>query len=152
MSVYSLRRTQFIPAGIEQVWEFFSNPANLAEITPSYMKFRVTSPPHKGSIYPGQMITYKVSPVLGIPLTWVTEITHVADGKMFVDEQRKGPYTMWHHEHHFEEVEGGVLMTDVVYYSLPLWILGNIAHAVFVRRQLNGIFKFREQVVKKFFG
>lgn len=133
------------------VWAFFSNPDNLARITPEYMKFTVTSPPHKGEIYPGQVITYKVSPLLGIPLPWMTEITHVAPGSMFVDEQRHGPYSLWHHQHIFEQVPGGILMKDIVHYKLPLGPLGDLANILFVRRQLESIFKYRCKAVESLF-
>jgi ligand-binding SRPBCC domain-containing protein len=103
-------------------------------------------------MYPGQIIEYTVKPVLGIPLYWMTEITHVEPEKYFVDEQRFGPYTMWHHQHHFKAVDGGVEMTDIVHYKLPLWILGDIAHAIFVKKQLQQIFDYRFTAADKFFG
>jgi ligand-binding SRPBCC domain-containing protein len=103
-------------------------------------------------MYPGQVMTYKVKPLLGIPLFWMTEITHVQPGKFFVDEQRFGPYNMWHHQHHFREIPGGVEMTDLVHYKLPLGFLGDIAHKIFVHRQLEGIFKFRYRKVEELFG
>lgn len=152
MAVYKLVRTQVINASIDDVWSFFSNPDNLAIITPPYMKFTVTSEPYKGSIYPGQIISYKVSPLLGVPLTWVTEITHVQQGRMFVDEQRYGPYKLWRHQHTFEEKDGKVLMTDVVLYRLPFRILGQCAHWLFVKRQLERIFKFRKKIVAQTFS
>ena len=141
--IYSLQRIQVIPASLEAVWNYFSSPKNLIDLTPEYMHFRVTSPPHQGQIYAGQIITYKVSPVAGIPLTWVTEITHVHPQQYFVDEQRTGPYSMWHHEHHFEEVAGGVRITDLVHYRMPLGILGTLAHQVFVKKQLEDLFNYR---------
>ncbi|WP_291908253.1 SRPBCC family protein [Chitinophaga sp. CB10] len=151
-AVYSLSRVQLIPAPLEAVWDYFSAPGNLAAITPSYMRFRVTSAPHQGSIYPGQIITYKVSPVLGVPLTWVTEITHVHPRRFFVDEQRKGPYRMWRHEHHFEEVPGGVSMRDLVHYELPLGVLGTLAHGLFVKKQLEELFLYRTGRIAEVFG
>lgn len=115
------------------------------------MKFNVlTSVPAK--MYEGLMIAYKVSPVLGIPLNWVTEIKYVHDHQFFVDEQRTGPYRMWHHEHHFKVVDGGVEMTDIVSYELPLGFLGKIAHVLFVRKQLEGIFDYRFKKVEELFG
>lgn len=102
-------------------------------------------------MYPGQMIAYTVRPLAGIPITWITEITHVQEGRYFVDEQRKGPYAIWHHEHHFAEVEGGVEMTDIVSYTLPLGWLGSLAHLLFVKRQLMTIFDYRSEVIEKFF-
>lgn len=151
MAIYNIVRQQHIKAGIDKVWAFFSDPENLKKITPEYMNFRVTSPPHNGSIYPGQIITYKVSPLAGIPLPWMTEITHVEPFKRFVDEQRHGPYKIWHHQHLFEEKADGVLMTDIVHYQLPMLWLGDIAHWMFIKNQVNGIFDYRETVVDKFF-
>lgn len=140
--MYQLKRTQFIPADLEVCWDFFSNPNNLQKITPEYMRFQVlTAVPEK--MYPGLMIAYKVRPVLGIPLGWLTEITHVQDQEFFVDEQRVGPYSIWHHEHHFKKVAGGVEMTDIVTYKLPLGFLGKLAHRIFIRKQLEGIFEHR---------
>lgn len=148
MGIYHLKRQQKINAGIDEVWDFFSNPANLAKITPPYMNFRVTSDP-EDKIYPGQIITYKVSPLLNIAMTWVTEITHVQKGEFFVDEQRVGPYKIWHHQHLFEETNDGTLMTDIVHYKPPMGFLGNIANAIFIKRQLNDIFRYRKEVVDK---
>jgi ligand-binding SRPBCC domain-containing protein len=103
-------------------------------------------------MYEGLMIEYSVKPLLGIPMTWITEIKTVKDNLFFVDEQRKGPYKIWHHEHHFKEVEGGVEMTDVVSYELPLGILGKFAHALFVKKQLEAIFNFRIKMVDEIFA
>ena len=103
-------------------------------------------------MYAGQIIEYKVAPVLSIPIYWMTEITHVEEGKFFVDEQRFGPYSLWHHQHHFKIVDGGVEMTDIVHYKLPLFFLGDIAHVIFVKSQLKKIFNFRYQAVEKLFG
>ena len=148
--MYQLKRTQFIPADIDVCWEFFSNPNNLQKITPEYMRFQVlTEVPD--TMYPGLMIAYKVRPVLGIPLNWLTEITQVEHHRFFVDEQRVGPYKIWHHEHHFKKVAGGVEMTDIVTYKLPLGILGKLAHALFVGKQLDGIFEHRFKVVEELF-
>lgn len=107
MSHYLLKRTQKLPISLDQAWDYFSSPHNLAEITPAYMGFEVLSNSDADKMYPGQIITYYVKPVLGIKLFWMTEITHVADKKYFVDEQRFGPYTLWHHSHFFKEIPGG---------------------------------------------
>lgn len=153
MGVSILERVQRLPISIEEAWDFFSSPLNLRDITPSYMRFQVLSDPKwVGRMYPGQIITYTVRPVLGIPLFWMTEITHVREGEFFVDEQRVGPYALWHHQHHFKPIEGGVEMTDLVHYRLPLGPLGTLAHALFVRRQLEEIFDYRYQVLEKRFG
>ena len=147
MALYRLLRRQLIAAPLHEVWAFFSDAANLANITPEKMNFRVTSGGLPTDIYPGQIITYRVSPLFGIPLFWMTEITAVVAGKLFVDEQRRGPYRMWHHQHHFEEQEGGVLMTDIVHYEMPLGILGKVANSLLVNRELEQIFDFRTQVI-----
>ncbi|MEO5682190.1 MAG: SRPBCC family protein [Chitinophagaceae bacterium] len=145
MAVHSLKTVQRIPGNIEDVWSFFSNPTNLKAITPAQLRFHVISKHHGNLIYPGQIIEYTVSPVLGIPLYWMTEITHVTGKLYFIDEQRYGPYSMWHHQHHFKTIEGGIEMTDIVHYKIPFWILGEAAHALFIRKQLNDIFSFRYQ-------
>ncbi len=153
MAVYTLERVQRLPISLEEAWAFFSSPLNLREITPPYMRFEVLSD-HRwvDRMYPGQIITYTVRPLLGIPLFWMTEITHVREGEFFVDEQRVGPYALWHHQHHFKPIEGGVEMTDLVHYRLPLGILGALAHALLVRRQLEEIFDYRYRVLEQRFG
>lgn len=151
MPVHRIFQQQQINADLVTVWKFFSHAANLQAITPDYMNFRVTSGELPDEIYPGQIITYKVSPVLNIPLFWMTEIVHVAHQKMFVDNQLRGPYAMWHHQHHFEARDGGVLMTDIVHYELPLWWLGEIVRPLFVNRQLANIFEYRRQKVAGMF-
>ena len=150
--VYSLKTIQTIPVSLDTAWDFFSSPANLKDITPANMGFNIISQHHGEKMYAGQIIEYKVSPVLNIPLYWMTEITHVDDKKYFVDEQRFGPYSMWHHQHHFKVVDGGVEMTDIVHYKLPLWLLGNIANSLFVKKQLQGIFDYRFKKVEALFG
>ncbi|MBN8685289.1 MAG: SRPBCC family protein [Chitinophagales bacterium] len=153
MSVYTLKRVQRLPISLEQAWEFFSSPKNLKEITPAHLGFVIHSDPEFiREMYSGQVITYTVKPVLGIPLFWMTEITHVENGKFFVDEQRVGPYALWHHQHHFKPIPGGVEMTDLVHYRLPLGFLGDIAHAIFVRRQLQQIFDYRWNKLEAVFG
>lgn len=141
-----------MPISLEEAWDFFSKPDNLKDITPNNLGFVIRSKHHGPRMYAGQVIEYTVSPVLGIPLYWMTEITHVQDKQFFVDEQRFGPYSLWHHQHHFEEVEGGVKMTDIVHYKLPLWWLGDIAHVLFVKAQLRQIFSFRYQKTEELFG
>lgn len=151
MSIHQLKKTQFINRSLEEVWKFFSDPRNLATITPPYMKFTVTSGDLPDVTYPGQIITYTVSPVLRVPLFWMTEITHVIPGKLFVDEQRRGPYRLWHHQHHFEQQGDGVLMTDIIHYQLPMGILGDLANIMFVKSQLEDIFDFRREKVEQIF-
>lgn len=140
-----------MPITLPEAWEFFSNPANLSLITPPGLGFRMTSPaPDK--IYPGLILTYKVTPFLGIPVDWVTEITHVRDGEYFIDDQRSGPYSLWHHRHDFREIEGGVEVGDTVHYALPLGPIGDLAHELIVKKQLKEIFEFRSGYLTRRFG
>jgi ligand-binding SRPBCC domain-containing protein len=144
-------RKQFVKTDLQTCWDFFSSPANLKRITPSYMGFDVkTEVPTQ--MYEGLIIAYTVKPLLGIPVEWVTEITHVKDKSFFVDEQRKGPYTMWHHEHHFKAVEGGVEMTDIVSYIIPLGFLGKLVEPFLVKPKLEEIFAYRFKIVEEVFG
>lgn len=152
MAFYQLIRTQILPVDISEIWDFISSPMNLKEITPEKMGFVVTSNNGTERMYPGMIITYKVSPLFGIKMKWVTEITHVRDHEYFVDEQRIGPYAMWHHQHKIEPVDGGVLMTDIVTYQPPLGFLGVIANSLFIRRQLRYIFDYRTVALEKRFG
>lgn len=149
--IYTLIVKQRLSIGIDEAWEFFSNPINLERITPNHMGFRVTSGT-PSEMYPGQIISYRVRPFAGFKTNWVTEITHVSDRKFFVDEQRFGPYRMWHHEHHFEVLDDGVLMTDKVSYKLPMGFLGHVAQKFFIKSQLQSIFEFRQTVLDKEFN
>ncbi len=150
--VYSFKTVQNLPITLEKAWEFFSRPNNLKDITPANLGFKILSKYHGETMYPGQIIEYTVKPIAGIPLYWMTEITHVSDGKYFVDEQRFGPYIMWHHQHHFKAIPGGVEMTDIIHYKLPFWFLGDIANTLFVNKQLHGIFDFRFKKAEELFG
>ena len=152
MATYSFQTIQRIPISLEQAWDFFSNPANLQRITPDGMGFEIISQYHGNKMYPGQLIEYKVKPLLGVPLYWMTEITHVQDRQYFIDEQRFGPYALWHHQHHFKAIEGGVEMVDIVHYRIPLGIFGDLANKLFVRSKLKGIFDYRFEAVEKLFG
>ena len=152
MAIYQIHEELEVAASLEQVWDFISSPVNLREITPDYMGFEITTPglPHK--IYPGLMISYKVRPVLGINMNWLTEITQVREPHYFVDEQRAGPYSIWHHEHKLKATEKGVLMSDIVTYRLPFGPMGTLAHGLFVKKQLKGIFQYREHAMVERFG
>lgn len=152
MTAHTIKAVQKIPASKEQVWNFFSSAANLRSITPASMNFRVTSQYHGGTLYAGQIFEYKVSPVLDIPLYWMTEVTHVKEMDFFADDQRYGPYKMWQHQHHFKTIPGGTEMTDIIHYKNPLWILGNLANALFVKRKLREIFEYRFVKVQELFG
>jgi ligand-binding SRPBCC domain-containing protein len=152
MAIYSIKTFQQIPVSLGEAWDFFSSPANLQLLTPADMDFRVISRHHGERMYAGQIIEYTVKPVLGIPVYWMTEITHVEEGRFFVDEQRFGPYRFWHHQHHFHEIPGGVEMTDIVHYKNPLWLLGDLANGLFVKKRLEQIFDFRFKKVEELFG
>lgn len=143
-----LQRKIVLPVTLTEAWGFFSNPANLALITPPKLNFVISSDvPEK--VYAGAIIAYKVHPFLGIPLTWVTEITHVKECEYFVDEQRYGPYRLWHHQHLFKETDSGVEIEDIVDYILPFGPLGLFVHSLFVKRQLDSIFEYRSRVLRE---
>lgn len=152
MAFYQLIKTQKLPDTINEIWNFISEPANLKEITPEHMGFVVTNNSGAEKMYPGMIITYKVSPLLGIKLNWMTEITHVKDYEYFVDEQRIGPYSLWHHQHKIEAIEGGVLMTDIVTYQPPFGIMGALANSLIIKNQLQQIFDYRTVALEKRFG
>jgi ligand-binding SRPBCC domain-containing protein len=143
--------TQKLPISLDQAWDFFSNPANLKEITPAHMGFVVTSKHHGEEMYAGQIIRYIVKPVFGIPLKWCTEITHVVDKKYFIDEQRFGPYAFWHHQHHFTALDNGVLMEDILHYKVPFGFLGDWVSALFVKNEVNKIFEYRKKILTERF-
>jgi ligand-binding SRPBCC domain-containing protein len=147
MSVYRLEDEIFLNAPLEEVWAFFTDPRTLQKITPDTMGFKHRFPPDAGQVYPGMLLTYRVSPIAGIPMTWVTRIVSVEPKTRFVDIQEKGPFAMWHHIHEFEPREGGCLVRDVLYYQLPLGFLGKIAHGLFVKRQNQAIFDHRKKVL-----
>jgi len=152
MNFYSIKGTQHLPISLEQAWDFFSSPNNLSKITPPEMDFVITSDKKDGEkMYAGQIITYVLKPMLGIPVKWMTEITHVKEGEYFIDEQRFGPYRLWHHKHSFKKTPTGVEMNDEVNYVLPFGILGSIAHALFIRNRVEHIFDYRTKVLEKQF-
>jgi ligand-binding SRPBCC domain-containing protein len=140
-----------LPLELDEVWDFFSRPENLQKITPKGVIKSIQSDLEGVEMYPGILIQYTIAPLLGIPLNWVTEITHVRDKAYFIDEQRFGPYAFWHHQHHFEVVEGGTRMRDILHYKVPLPILGDIANALFVESMIDQIFVFREKAVRDYF-
>jgi ligand-binding SRPBCC domain-containing protein len=151
MAFYQFHKKQIVQGSISEVWEFISSPGNLKEITPDYMGFEITSKNLPQKMYPGMIISYTVKPLLGIKMLWVTEITHVEEMRYFVDEQRIGPYSMWHHQHFIEPDGQGVLMTDIVSYSPPLGFLGALANTMFISKQLDTIFNYRENKLEKLF-
>jgi ligand-binding SRPBCC domain-containing protein len=151
MKLETIHNTLFLPIPIQEGWKFFSNPRNLSLITPPSLGLKITSEV-PDSIYPGVIITYLVRPMFGIPFTWVTEITHMRKPFLFVDEQRFGPYKFWHHKHLFKEVDGGIVVEDLVHYALPFGPLGNVANRLMVARELDKIFTFRRRYLTARFG
>jgi ligand-binding SRPBCC domain-containing protein len=152
MAVYQLHKEQIIQADLETVWEFISSPQNLKRITPDYMGFDIISEQLADRIYPGMIISYTVTPLFGIKMNWVTEITHVTEGQYFVDEQRAGPYRMWHHQHSIQEVEEGVMMKDLVTYRPPMGVFGALANRLLISKKLEEIFEYRRKKLIQIFG
>jgi len=147
MKAKQIIRQQLLKTDIQTAWNFFSSPLNLAEITPDWLNFKVVSDvPEK--MYEGLIIQYNVHPFFGIPIGWVTEITHAKDGLYFVDEQRVGPYKLWHHQHHFKETGSGIEMTDIVHYVLPFEPLSHALLGGIVRKKLEDIFDYRTKTLE----
>ena len=148
---YQFTSVQYLNSDIKSVWDFASSPKNLKKITPDHMLFNITSD-NQEKMYPGMIISYHVAPILGIKLNWVTEITHVVENKFFVDEQRVGPYALWHHQHFFEVEEDQVKMTDIVTYKPPFGYIGRIANTLFIRKQIQAIFQYRKIKMDQLFN
>ena len=151
MKIYTFHRKQKLPISVEKAWEFLSSPRNLKRITPKYMSFDILSGNEK-PMYAGQIIQYIVTPILGIKTKWVTEITHVKENEYFVDEQRFGPYALWHHKHFIKEIEGGVEMEDIIDYKVPMGLLGQMVHPILVKPKLEEIFAYRQKKLIELFG
>ena len=151
MRLHRLASKQFLPIPPEEAWKFFSDPANLARITPPWLNLTPTCevPPE---MHPGLIVTYAIGLFPRVRTTWVTEITHVVPGELFVDEQRAGPYRFWHHQHHFKGVAGGTEMRDIVHFALPLGPVGDIVAGRAVARRVRGIFDYRTDVLRRLFG
>lgn len=151
MKVYQLHATQFLPISPRKAWDFLSDPGNLQRITPVHMKFRILAGAEI-PMYPGQIIHYRVTPFLGFTTSWVTEITHLVPEYYFVDEQRFGPYSFWHHKHFIRPVEDGVTMEDIIDYKLPFGLPGQWLHDILVKRQLKQIFGYRSRKLQELYG
>lgn len=146
-----LKQEQFLPIPLKEVWDFFSTPKNLNAVTPDSLNFNIISELPK-KMYEGLIIIYKIKPMMNISVNWVTEITKIQEPNYFVDEQRKGPYKIWHHEHHFKEVEGGVIMTDILHYDIGKSIFGWFAGKLFVHNKVKDIFNYRYKALEEFFN
>ena len=152
MSYTQIIREQLIKTNIDDLWGFISSPNNLEKITPNYMHFDITSNNKDQAMYPGMIIAYRVTPLFNLPLKWITEITHVKEKEFFVDEQRIGPYKMWHHEHIFKIKENGVLMTDIITYIPPFGLLGKLANYLFIKKKVIRIFDYRNKIINQIFN
>lgn len=149
--MYHIKSTQIFPATLDEVWKFFSTPSNLEAVTPKGIGFQILSE-LPDQMYVGMILRYRVAPILGIPVNWATEITHIEPKKYFVDHQLEGPFKIWHHQHHFETVAGGVQVTDIVHYAPPLGLLGQLAHPLVVKGKLTTIFEHRKKALTEVFG
>lgn len=150
MKLYTFVTKQYIPISLEEAWSFFSNPKNLEILTPEWMYLKGTKQMQR-QVYPGMIVDYQIKPLFNIPLHWVTEITQVKELEYFVDEQRFGPYRFWHHEHRFKVVAGGIEMTDILDYALPLGIIGRIVHAITVKKKIKQVFDYRSHKLETLF-
>ncbi|WP_108867148.1 SRPBCC family protein [Aquimarina aquimarini] len=151
MKIYTLKAKQNLPISIEKAWDFLINPKNLKVITPDYMGFEILSGDER-TMYSGQIIQYIVTPIAGIKNKWVTEITHIKDKEYFVDEQRFGPYALWHHTHFIKEIPNGIEMEDVIHYKIPFGIIGQCIHPLIIRPKLKEIFEYRKKKLIELFG
>ena len=149
--VNKLFYSQKLPISLDEAWDFLSSPNNLKLITPESMNFKIIDWDKKKA-YPGQIIQYTVSPVFGIKIKWVTEITQVIRNSYFIDEQRFGPYSFWHHKHFIKEIDNGILMDDVIHYKIPFGLIGKIFNKIYVQNKLDKIFKYRENKLNEIFG
>lgn len=151
MGFYQFKREQLIRRPVSEIWEFISDPQNLKKITPDHMGFDITSGSIPSKMYAGMIISYNVSPLFGVKTRWVTEITHLEEERYFVDEQRVGPYKIWHHQHFLEPVKEGTLMKDIVSYQPPFGFLGNITNTLLIKGKLIEIFNYRERKLNEIF-
>lgn len=149
--VFRLSSKQKLPISIEEAWEFLSNPKNLKTITPDYMGFKIISGADK-PMFAGQIIQYLVTPLPILKTNWVTEITHVIHHEYFVDEQRFGPYALWHHKHFIKEIPGGVEMEDIIDYKIPFGAIGRLMHPFIIKPKLTEIFNYRTEKLIELFG
>jgi len=149
MAFYQFYREQKINTSLDEIWDFISSPKNLKIITPDYMGFDITSSNLPDKMYEGMIIGYNVSPLFGVKIDWVTEITHIREKEYFVDEQRVGPYSIWHHQHMVEPLGKGIIMKDILSYAPPFGILGAIANSLLIKRKLSEIFDYRKTAIEK---
>ena len=147
MAFHQFSRKFTLNALLEEVWSFIATPANLMKITPSSLSFEIMTPDLPSQMYEGLIIQYRVKPFAGIRTNWVSEITHIKTGRYFVDEQRIGPYKMWHHEHWLQPIKGGVEVLDIVSYQPPYGLIGRIANTWLIKQRLTEIFAYRQKAI-----
>jgi ligand-binding SRPBCC domain-containing protein len=150
--MYRIKYIQKIPLSLEECWDFFSTPANLKILTPKHLGFEIKNPEDMRKMYAGQVISYTIYPLYGIPVEWVSEITHVEENSYFIDQQRFGPYKYWHHEHRFNAIPNGVEMVDIISYKMPFGFLGKALHYLKIKHDVEEIFTFRRAVLEKLYG
>jgi len=148
----TLKYLQKVPLSLKGSWDFFSSPANLKILTPEHLDFEITNDLQNKKMYPGQIIAYRIRPVLNFPLVWVSEITQVEEPYYFIDQQLIGPYKFWHHEHRFNPIPNGVEVVDIIYYKMPFGVLGKVLHLLKVKQDLQAIFSYRQAKLEKLFG
>jgi ligand-binding SRPBCC domain-containing protein len=151
VAIHVINSEQELPITMDEAWEFFSTPKNLEKLTPKNLQFKILTCSHD-TMVEGQIISYKIRLMPLVWMNWVTEITNIKDKEYFIDDQRSGPYKIWHHRHTFTETKNGVLMQDQVHYLLPFGFIGKIVHALFVKAQLKRIFEFRTEMLAEHFG
>lgn len=150
--MYKLYFLQKLPIDLQEAWDFFSSPSNLEKITPQSLAFSIKHHHENKTMYLGQILSYTIQPLWNIKVEWVTEIIAMQKPSYFIDEQKFGPYSFWHHEHWFRPIQGGVLMEDIVYYKLPFGILGKALHQLKIKKDLENIFAYRREALEKLFG
>ena len=150
MRTHRLEREQRLDHPIDQVFEFFSRASNLEQITPAWLSFAVLTP-EPIEMHVGALIEYRLR-VHRVPLRWVSRIEEWEPGRGFADRQLRGPYRLWHHRHTFEPADGGTIVRDQVDYALPFGRLGELAHPLFVSRDIESIFEYRHQAVDRLLG
>lgn len=152
MTPRRLEFTAIVPRSLSETWAFFSRPENLEKLTPEDVSFKIKTPVQGVEMYPGMAIQYRVSPFPGVGMDWVTEITQIQQHKYFVDDQRVGPFALWHHQHHFRALsDEKTEMKDILHYQAPFGPLGTLADWLFVRKQVEGIFTAREEAIQRLF-
>ncbi|MEY3882665.1 MAG: hypothetical protein RIQ94_3461 [Pseudomonadota bacterium] len=151
MKIYQLYRQQTLTMTIQDAWSFFSSPYHLNDITPDFFHVTITSKvPEK--IYAGLMISYQMKAVFGIPMSWLSEISHCNEPKRFVYEQRIGPFKFWSHEVCLTEQQNGILLEDIMFYAMPLGWLGQLINRALIADKLERIFDTRHAYLQNKFG